>query len=357
MALAESGTCGTNLTWTLDGDGTLTISGTGDMEDYTDNSNAPWYGNSSIKSVVVENGVTNIGNCAFLFCARLTSVTVPDSVMSIGDYAFRNCSGLTSVTIPDSVTSIGDYAFYGCSSLTSVTIPNSVTSIGDGAFSSCDSLEKFEVDSNNNNYSSSDGVLFNKDKSKLIAYPNSHGTTYEIPNSVTSIGYIAFEWCESLESITIPNSVTSIGNGAFLGCESLSSVTIEDGVTSIGDYAFNDCENITSVIIPNSVTDIGAYAFEDCYSLESVTIGDSVTSIGESTFEWCDNLTDIYYAGSEDEWNSISIESNNDYLTNATIHYNADSKSSGGIWNNVTDFLISICQKISGFFRGIVNAF
>jgi hypothetical protein len=370
MALAESGTCGDNVTWTLGDDGTLTISGTGDMEDYTD-SITPWYGNSSsIKSVVVENGVTNIGNCAFNGCESLTSVTIPDSVTSIGEGAFENCTSLTSVTIPDSVTSIGD-----------------------GAFSHCRTLEKIEIDVNNNNYASIDGVLFDKEKSKLIAYPNSHGTTYEIPNSVASIENHAFYLCSNLESITIPDSVTSIGENVFFNCYKLTSVTIPNSVTSIGDWAFSACTSLekievdsknnnyassdgvlfdkgkTTLIrypegktnkkyeIPNSVTRIEHSAFENCESLKRVAIPDSVTSIGESTFEWCDNLTDIYYAGSEDEWNSISIESDNDYLKNATIHYNADSKSSGWIWNTVTDFLISICQKIAGFFHEIIYAF
>jgi hypothetical protein len=136
-------------------------------------------------------------------------------VTRIGKWAFHSCISLTNVTIPDSVTSIGEGAFEDCTSLTSVTIPKSVTSIGDYAFGYCRALEKFEVDLNNNNYTSVDGVLFDKEKSKLIAYPNSHGTTYEIPSGVTSIGDYAFLWCRSLTSVTIPNSVTSIGEGAF----------------------------------------------------------------------------------------------------------------------------------------------
>ena len=192
-----SGTCGDNLTWTLDSEGTLTISGRGAMTDYSNDSKAPWFNScSSIKSAIIESGVTSIGN-----------------------YAFSGCSSLKSVTIPDSVTSIGTGVFGGCSSLTSVTIPNSVTSISENAF----------------------------------------------------------RYCDSLTSVTIPH-----------------------GVTSIGDYAFCDCTNLTSITIP-----------------------ESVTSIGYSAFSSCENLTDVYFGGSEEQWNQIDIQLENYNLTNATIHYNS----------------------------------
>ncbi len=210
---AESGTCGEKLTWNLT-DGVLTISGTGAMTDYNYFTNAPWYDyRSSITSVIIEDGVTSIGN-----------------------FAFRYCRSLTSVTIPNSVTSIGKEAFYDCRSLTSVMIPNSITSIGDHAFSNCSSLTSIDVVSENPNYSSVDGVLFNKDKTELIHYPIGNARIeYTIPNSVTSIGDCAFYSCRSLTSVTIPNSVTSIGNQAFDGCGSLTSVMIPNSVTSIGN--------------------------------------------------------------------------------------------------------------------------
>ena len=202
-----------NLTWTLDADGTLTISGTGAMKNYDYDSNqSPVYKNSNVKKVVIEDGVTSIGESAFFYCSSLTSITIPDSVTSIGDYAFFNCSSLTSITIPDSVTSIGESAFYGCSSLTSITIPDGVTSIGNTAFSYCSSL-----------------------------------TSITIPDSVTSIGDYAFRNCSSLTSITIPNSVTSIGNNTFRLCKSLTIITIPDSVTSIGESAFDNCKNLKTI--------------------------------------------------------------------------------------------------------------
>lgn len=174
-----SGTCGANLTWTLDRAGTLTISGSGKMTDYT--YSAPWWNNKgSIKKVVIGNSVTSIGDYAFINCSSLTSVTIPDSVTSIGSDAFFNCSSLTNVTIGNSVTSIETRAFYYCTSLTNVTIGSSVTNIGDYAFWGCNSL-----------------------------------TSVTIPNKVTSIGEKTFWDCSSLTSVTISDSVTSIGNDAF----------------------------------------------------------------------------------------------------------------------------------------------
>ena len=326
------GKCGDNLTWTLDSDGTLTISGTGKMWNgglYYDNgsykTSVPWrecY--SSITSVVINDGITSIGEAAFYGCSNLTSVTIPDSVTSIGNSAFSGCSSLTSVTIPDSVTSIGYNAFSGCSSLTSVTIPDSVTSIGSWAFSGCSSL-----------------------------------TSVTIPDSVTSIGDYAFYGCSSLTSVTIGNGVTSIGNSAFYGCSKIkvvnydgnieswlgikfassssnpcyngsnlyfngelaTDIIIPGSVTSISNYAFYNCSSLTSVTIPDSVTSIGDYAFYNCSSLTSVTIPDSATSIGGWAFGDCSKLNDIAFAGSKDAWASIE-KGDGAFSTSPRIHYN-----------------------------------
>ena len=230
--IVDSGTCGakgSNLTWTLDSEGVLTISGSGDMHGYG-SSDAPWYGSRSrVKSAVIAEGVT-----------------------SIGESAFENCRSLTSVTIPNSVTSIGWSAFFYCKSLTSVTIPDSVTSIGGGAFAWCTSLTGIWVTEGNSHYSSdASGVLFSKDKTTLVQYPGAFAA-YAIPDSVTSIGAGAFGGCTSLTSVTIPDSVTSIGGIAFGNCKSLTSVTIPDSVTSIGDGAFASCTSLTDVYYAGS---------------------------------------------------------------------------------------------------------
>ena len=314
---------------------------------------------TSLTSITIPNSVTSIGDWAFDECASLTSITIPDSVTSIGDSAFEYCKSLTSITIPNSVTSIGDTAFYNCISLTSITIPNSVTSIGHAAFGYCTSLTSITIP--NSVTSIGESAFFDCTSLASITIPNSVTrigndafcyctslTSITIPNSVTSIGHAAFGYCTSLTSITIPNSVTSIGYDAFYdtpwlkaqqeknplvivngilidGTAASGNVVIPNSVTSIGDYAFSDCTSLTSITIPNSVTSIGDWAFEDCTSLTIITIPNSVTSIGYEAFYDTPWLTDVYYTGSETEWNNIDIGENNTYLTNATIHYNYGS--------------------------------
>lgn len=314
-----TGKCGDNVKYSFESDtGTLTISGTGDMYDYSSNKSV-FYDNGKIKTVIIEKGVTSIGSGAFENCTRLSSITIPDSVTSIGNYVFEYCESLTSVTIPDSVTSIGDcafgfcsslasvtipnsvtsidsgafqycealssvtipdsvtsiggYAFYACTSLTSVTIPDGVTDIGYSAFSYCTSLISINVEENNIKYFSVNGVLFNRNQNELMYYPaGKNDKNYEIPGSVTSIGNSAFGECRSLTNITIPDSVTSISENAFYGCASLTSVTIPNSVTSIGSYAFRYCTSLVSVTIPDSVTSIGDYAFKSCTNLKSIIV-------------------------------------------------------------------------------------
>ena len=227
-AYAGSGTCGDNVSWSYDSTtNTLTIYGKGAMDDYVfSNEKIPWHGyRENILTVKIEYGVTTIGRLAFDKCRNLTSITIPNSVTTIGENAFGWCTSLTSITIPNSVTTIGESAFYVCTRLTSVTIPNSVTTIGEGPFADCDSLISIDVASGNLNYSSKDGVLFDKNKSKLIQYPvGNQRIEYAIPNSVKTIGDWAFAYCRSLTSVTIPDSVTTIGDWAFYFVDSLKDV-------------------------------------------------------------------------------------------------------------------------------------
>ena len=266
-----------------------------------------FYGCSNLTSITIPDGVTSIGNSAFYFCTNLTSITIPDSVTSIGANAFRY-SDLTSITIPNGVTSISDYTFSGCENLTSVTIPDSVTSIGEDAFAQCENLTSIAIP--NGVTSIGEGAFSGCEKL----------TSITIPNSVTSIGKEAFSTCRGLTSMEIPNGVTSIGNQTFYGCNNLKKIIIPNSVTSIGTGAFQST-SFTSITIPNSVTSIGDSAFSGCDKLTSITIPNSVISIGANAFRNCSKLTDVYYTGKAEEWNSITIDSTNTYLINATKHY------------------------------------
>ena len=274
FAAEASGKCGDNLTWTYS-DGVLTIEGTGPMEDYT--GPRPWqrYCLQEIRTIIIGEGVTRIGDQAFIECQALIGVSIPGSVTSIGNEAFLNCRSLTGVTIPDSVTAIGDKAFMLCGSLTEVIIPGSVTAIGTGAFRQCENLTGIRVADGNPAYSSVDGVLFDAGQTFLHTYPKGkNGSSYDIPASVTAIGTFAFDYCTSLTDVTIP-----------------------DGVTTIGQTAFQRCEGLTNVTIPASVTTIGVQAFSYVY-----------------------NLTNVYYGGSGRQWEQISVSHSNSSLLDANIH-------------------------------------
>lgn len=246
-----------------------------------------FWGCSNLENVTIGDSVTEIGNDAFRDCSGLKSIVIPDSVTVIGDSAFHGCSSLVNVTISSSVTEIGFAAFHYCDSLESIVIPANVASIGYEAFSYCSNLENIDVDENNKYFSSSkDGVLFNKDETKLICYPIGNSRTeYDIPDSVNSIEFGAFYQAANLKKITIPDSVETIGEAAFAGCFRLEEIIIPDSVTStIGENAFADCISLKNVIIGNGVTGIEQYAFSGCPFLANVIIGENVTFIGEKAF-------------------------------------------------------------------------
>ena len=376
----DSGTCETGLTWSyVESTHTLTISGTGAMTDYSWDG-YPWSAyKSDITNIVIEGGVTTIGEDAFSYCDGLTTVTIPNNVTTIGNCAFEwcisleevtigsgvtsigdrafegcssltkikvsgenlyyksvynvlftkdgtrlikypegstatsytipndvktidifafaysnknltgvtigsgvttidegaffSCNGLTTISIPDNVTTIGEDAFAGCEYLTTLNIGSGVTSIGDGPCNGCSRLTEITVSGGNMNYKSVYNVLFTYDGKRLIQYPaGSTATSYTIPNSVTTIGNYAFEWCIKLTSVTIPNTVTSIGTCAFSGCTGLTTMSIPSSVTYIGEDAFSYCSDLTTMNIPSSVTYIGDYAFDSCTDLATITL-------------------------------------------------------------------------------------
>ena len=328
-----SGTCGPDLTWSLDSEGLLTISGEGEMDDWEyakaiQMVKTPWDDAvQSITSVTIEDGVTSIGRFAFYNCKNLETITISDSITTIGDYAFIGCSNLETILIPDGVTSIGFGAFLSCETLRTIALPNSVksidcdafheckslksvvlsdslTSIQQNTFSDCSSLETITIP---NGVTSIDSEAFaNCTNLKSISIPDSvteisdeafmNCTTLEtvlIPDNVTSIGDYAFSGCTSLESITIPNSVTKIGRSAFSGCKSLRSVDLPDGLTAIQNNTFSGCTSIETVLVPDSVTSINDLAFENCMSLKTVTISDGTSSLGDRVFSKCTSLETI----------------------------------------------------------------
>ena len=280
--------------------------------------------------------ITVIHDYVFCSCTNLTSITIPDSVTSIGDSAFYGCSGLRSVTIGSGVTSIGSYAFYNCSGLTSIKIPDSVTSIGGGAFSG---TAYYNDDSNWENGT----VLYIGNY--LIEAKSSISGVYSIRDNTKVIAGGAFQYCYRLTSITIPDSVTSIGYMAFYDCSGLEHITVEKGNPiyrserdCLIDFSTQTlilgCKNS---VIPNGVTSIGGYAFSGCSGFTSITIPDSVTSIGSNAFYGRSSLETVYYQGTAEAWGNISIDSFNEYLLYyATRYYfteDAPTEEEWAEWN------------------------
>ncbi|MBP0989215.1 MAG: leucine-rich repeat protein [Oscillospiraceae bacterium] len=292
--LPKSGTLKGGQTWKLDDDGTLTVSGTGEMtETYSD---YPWVQQKeTVQKVVIEKGITVIGNGAFSGMSKLTSVSLPEGVETIGSSAFESCSQLSEITIPESVKKIGDSAFNFCDALKTISFSKNVTSIGRGAIGYCSGLESVTVDADNPYYCAADGVLFTKDKSELLKYPASKTeTSYVIPDGVKTIGYVAFRDAVNLAEITFPESVEVFDSFCMNGTKWLSNkqaenpfvvvngtlvnaskctgdITVPANVTRIGDRAFYD-SGITSVVLPETVTEILKNGLHTGNKLKSVTV-------------------------------------------------------------------------------------
>ena len=244
---------------------------------------------------LIPGTVKIIDESAFYGC-NLTSVTIPGSVTDIMDGAFYDCSNMNEVNIPEGVVNIGVKAFADCG-ITSVAIPGTVANIGFFAFGF--DLTAYHVSGENMNYSSLDGVLYNKERTHLLAYPQKkEGTSFDIPAGVTHIGDEAFFSCSNLISVIIPNSVTGIGSYAFSKCTGLTSMIIPNSVTDIGGGVFEICTDLTSIIISNSMTNIGYGFFQGCSSLTFVDIPNGVTGIDESAFRNCSSLVSVVIPGS-----------------------------------------------------------
>lgn len=341
-------------------------------------------GCNGLTKVTIPGGVTNISEEAFCYCRSLTNVTILDGVENIGRYAFQACDSLVSITIPDSIKTIGYMAFDDCGNLANVTYTGTMeqwtqisidtrnggllnasihcSDSGSTVFGSCGADTLWTLDENGTLVIQGTGEIdwspWSKQKERIRNVIIKYGVkdigesafsgctnliSVTIPESVTGIGSSAFLECDSLTSITIPGSVTSVGGSAFYGCDSLTSVTISNGVERIDYGAFSKCSHLTNVALAKSVTNIGPHVFEECVSLTSIVLPDGMTTIGDSVFlscsalksvtipssvtkidsyafNKCSSLTDVYYSGTKEQWNNISIKSYNTPLASASIH-------------------------------------
>ena len=247
-----------------------------------------------LQTIVLPSCVNSIYYRAFNDCSGLVSVTMPENLISIEDYAFSGCSKLSSLMLPKNLTDIGGHAFWGCNKLSSVKIPSRLTSIDATAFSSCDGLTSIMVDDANPQYSSDGKVLFNKDKSKLIAAWVNNIKDYSVPASVSSIEKNAFYYNSSLTSLNASSSLTSVGNEAFYHCVNLTSIELSSEVTTIGMSAFVGCAKLTSFAFPSKLTFIGYAAFYGCNGLTTLFLPSCLTQIDSNAFRECNGLTSIY---------------------------------------------------------------
>lgn len=260
---ADAGSCGEDLSWSLDETGTLTISGTGDMEDFGGD-DSPWAASDTVWTVIVEEGVTGISDNAFYDCYNLMEVYLADSVVSIGENAFARCIGLGTVELGSGLQSIGSYVFTECDSLTEVTLPASVNTVGQGAFEYCRSLEGIWVNENNPHFRNDEnGVLFNKSKTQLHQAPGELTGTY-----------------------TVPDAVTTIVSGAFYGCGKLAAVKLPGSLSQIGEYAFSDCKALKDVYYSGSET-----------AWEAVAVGKGNSPLLEAAMHYADLLGDMDSSG------------------------------------------------------------
>lgn len=267
-----------SITWSLTEEGILTISGEGIMPNYDlDRSTAPWHTHQEkITAIVVEDGITRIGNCAFVY----------------GDGGTYN-PNLKKITISPTVTSIGNHAFAAGEKLKSIFISASIISIGYGSFYSCPGLEKIEVDAANAHHTSEDGVLFSKTKERLVAYVRTKKGSYTVPSEVIHIEMCAFRDCTGLTAINLPEELNQVQYNTFQGCTGLTSVVLPEGLMTIYDSAFYDCINLASITLPESVSWIGNNAFRNCSALRSVILPKDLLQIQENAFRECVSMTDV----------------------------------------------------------------
>ncbi len=345
----KSGTCGEDLTWSLDDKGVLTISGTGNMEDYTLLSKAPWSDYSQdITSIVVQDGVTSIGDNAFINCNKVEQVSLSNDVETIGDYSFSGCTSLTDITLPNGLKAIPNGAFALCTGLKTVTVPKSVTEVGTLAFSSCTSLSDVYYDSTKEDWDNITIATGNDSLTSANIHYNGSSTDTVVDSgtcgedltwSLDDKGVLTISGTGNMEdytllskapwsdhaqditSIVVKDGVTSIGDNAFINCNKVEQVSLSNDVETIGDYSFSGCTSLTDITLPNGLKTVPNGAFALCTGLKTVTVPKSVTEVGTLAFSGCTSLSDVYYDSTKEDWDNITIATGNDSLTSANIHY------------------------------------
>lgn len=279
------------LKWEL-ADGVLTISGNGVLEPFDDffyDFHNNYTKKEEIISIIIEEGITGIGDSTFGDCRNLTSIELPKSLTKIGEYAFVDCRNLTGIKLPESVTEIGGAAFCGCRSLTSIELPESITEIRGMTFWGCSNLTDMKLP---------ESVT---EIRRYAFFACGNLTGIELPESVTKIGNYAFGNCSKLTDIKLPESVTEIGGGAFYGCTNLTGMKLPGHVTKIGAQTFSGCSTLTNIKLPGSVAEIEYLAFQNCGNLKKITIPESVKSIGTAAFSECTGLQSVTFNGNAPE--------------------------------------------------------
>lgn len=313
------GFCGDDAMWMLDKDGTLTIFGSGEMDDYE--SERPW---SEVYSVTGFNKEFEYEEREYYYPKK---VVVEEGITSLGRRAFAELD-IESVELPDSLETIKSGVFANCEILPQIIIPKNVDDIYPGAFNFCNSLEMFTVDPENQYYlSDENGVLFNKDKTKLVACPATMEGAYAIPEGVVYLEDECFLGCKQMTDISIPLTVSYIGYSSFYACEGLKEVVIPDSISYVYKHAFSLCKNLESVVVGKNVETIHNRTFWGCENLKSITLFEGIKTIENKAFLGCNNIENVYYSGTKDMWNEIDYDvdwDETDYLEDAEIHYEYD---------------------------------
>ena len=281
---------------------------------------------SSLNKINIPDSISDIGSSAFTNCEKLTDISLTTNMSVINDYVFSGCTSLNNIVIPENITEIGNNAFQLCDTFTEVNIPQNVTHIGELAFDNCLNLSTINVSENNKNYSDDNGILYNKNKTELILCPiKNEISDYAIPESVLEIADYAFAYNEKIISVTIPEKTKIIGSNAFRNCVNIKNINFAEysKLATVKTAAFAGCTSLENIAIPDGIAIINSSTFYGCKSLKTISLPSALESVEFGAFTGCSNLMDVYYAGSDTDWNLIAIKNNNNALTGAALHYNS----------------------------------